>query len=104
MSSVAPVIQSSVAADDLAPIIKVHLGEDPDNGGTAQDALNTPYNVATSDMNDAALGTPAYQPLSDAMSALDAAIIQADPSSDLQEVAKASQAVVTACIEAHALP
>ncbi len=102
-SSVVPVIRSNVGADDLAPIIRLHMGILPDSTTGANDP-NPPYLQVSTEFGSEALDDPGFQPIYDAMNGLTNAIIRADPSGDLHEIDSAVNTVTHQCEALHALP
>jgi len=102
-SSVVPVIRSNVRADDLAPIIRLHMGIFPDSTTGAVDP-NSPYLQVFTEFGSEALDDPGFQPIYDAMNGLSNAIIRADPSGDLHEIDSAVNTVTHQCEALHALP
>jgi len=101
--SVDPVIRSNVAADVLAPIIRLHMGILPDSTTGTNDP-NPPYLLVANGFSSEASDDPGFQPIEDAINALGESIIQADPSGDLHEIASAAGAVTHQCEALHALP
>ncbi len=102
-SSVVPVIRSNVSADDLAPIIRLHMGILPDSTTGANDP-NAPYLQVSTEFGSEASDDPGFQPIYDAMNGLTNAIIRADPSGDLHEIDSAVNTVTHQCEALHALP
>jgi len=101
--SVDPVIRSNVAADVLAPIIRLHMGILPDSTTGTNDP-NPPYLLVANGFSSEVSDDPGFQPIEDAINALGESIIQADPSGDLHEIASAAGAVTHQCEALHALP
>lgn len=97
--SIAPVIQSSVHADDLAPLIRMQLGEPP--GGGSIDP-NAPFFNMTDAAVTAADDDPKYEPLHQAVENLGHDIIHADPGSDLSRLSTDAGAIDAACASSGA--
>ena len=93
-SSVLPPILANVQAENLAPLIRLQLGE-PLNGGPVD--INAPWFTMNNAAGEATNDDPSFQPLADAMSALDQAIIHADPGGDLSEIDNAAADVTKSC-------
>ena len=99
-SSVLPPILANVQAGNLAPLIRLQLGE-PLNGGSVD--INAPWFTMNSAAGEATNDDPSFQPLADAMSALDQAIIHADPGGDLSGIATAAADVTKSCTQMRAV-
>ncbi|HEX8972417.1 MAG TPA: hypothetical protein VF825_12740 [Oryzihumus sp.] len=99
-SAVAPVIRQNVKAHDLAPIIRIGMGQ-PARGGAAEP--NAPWFLVDNHFMMAAGSDATYQPLADAWSQLATDITGLDPTGDLSGLTTDAQAVTQQCGVLHAL-